>query len=132
MIADVKTRREAGFYPNQAPPDSTVLAAESELDALEAAALRPELRVFARFMESHLRAHDDTRGDSWKSESIDWLIERLEEELSELRAARRRGNFDGIVDECADVANFAMMVATLADAAARVSADASKERKDVV
>jgi len=97
-----------------------------ETDAIERLpetdALRPELRVFARYMEGALRAHDVARGDSWKQMPTGWLIERLEEELSELHAAKRRSNFDGIVEECADIANFAMMIATLADTTARAAA----------
>ena len=95
-------------------------ALRARLEAAEA--LRPELRVFARYMEGALRAHDDARGDSWKRMPMGWLIERLEEELSELHAAKRRSNFDGIVEECADIANFAMMIATLADTTARAAA----------
>lgn len=45
----------------------------------------------------------------WSTVSNDWLLTRLKEEVSELECALESG--EGIVYECADVANFAAMIA---------------------
>ena len=48
---------------------------------------------------------------TWKNESIEDLIKRMEEEVIELKEAVQSGAYTEIVRECADVANFAMFIA---------------------
>jgi len=65
-------------------------------------------------MEERLRIHDDERGtDGWRAESTDWLMGRLVEEGRELERvmADEKADYRDVIAECADVANFAMMVA---------------------
>jgi NTP pyrophosphatase (non-canonical NTP hydrolase) len=82
-------------------------------------------------MEQKLRKHDAKKGQSWGDDGADDLMVRLDEETQELRdAIRRSGNERGqeIIDEAADVANFAMMIADNAfgtDADARYAAPSS-------
>lgn len=47
----------------------------------------------------------------WSGVSVDYLLDRLREEVEELADAMDRGLPLHIVDEAADVANFAMMIA---------------------
>ena len=88
---------------------------------------RPWVNAFADEMEAKLAAnrHKGDR-DGWARMRLDWLLKRLREEVDELeRALPRRATVRGIDDpsyegggsprqiaeECADVANFAMMIA---------------------
>ena len=76
---------------------------------------RKEVLSFAETMESRLRRHDDSRGDSWKDSGADWLFDRLKEEVAELKLAVA-GNYcdetlQARINEAADVANFAMFIA---------------------
>lgn len=68
--------------------------------------IRPEIVAFAAAMESKMRKHDADRGDSWKKCNIDFLHQRIEEEMSEMSLA----DGDEISDEAVDVGNFAMMI----------------------
>ena len=85
--------------------------------------LRREVATFAQSMELVLRRNDDKGG--WDGESIDYLIERLEEEVAELKSVAKVADMLSDVDlkretrtdilfrvlfECCDVANFAMMI----------------------
>lgn len=91
----------------------------------ELIALRPEIQRFAETMEANMRAHDEMRGDAWKSEDAHWLLERLGSEVSELHAAvddcahdarfqdPTADEFAAVASEAADVGNFAMMIAFL-------------------
>jgi hypothetical protein len=56
-------------------------------------------------MEMRLRANDHKGG--WYDCTLQYLKKRLHEEVMELRSSRR----DTRVEEAADVANFAMMIA---------------------
>ena len=47
----------------------------------------------------------------WVNVGLHYLFRRLEEETLELRKALLSGDKDAIIEECADVANFAMMIA---------------------
>jgi len=87
--------------------------------------IRPAVAQFATLMEAKLRQRDDRPG--WKGQSVDWLLGRLCDEVDELRMAlllvdrpepeqSPRETFERLAlasaaDECADVANFAMMIA---------------------
>jgi len=46
----------------------------------------------------------------WETVDCDYLFDRLQEEVKELADARS-GTVEQIIDECYDVANFAMMIA---------------------
>lgn len=46
----------------------------------------------------------------WETVDCDYLFDRLQEEVQELADARG-GSVESIIDECYDVANFAMMIA---------------------
>ena len=78
--------------------------------------LRPWVNSFAVEMERKLQKnrHKGDR-DGWKREPADWLLARLRDEVEELAATLRvscpRADIRG---ECADVANFAMMISDVA------------------
>lgn len=71
--------------------------------------LRPEVLAFAIAMERKLRMRDAARATSWKNAEIDYLLDRLNDEVAELHGAVVDGAH--VLGEAADVANFAMMVA---------------------
>lgn len=70
--------------------------------------LREPLREFAAHMEDVLRRNDHKGG--WQNMTHHHLIFRIKDETAELVKAVRRGDNDGIMDEAADIANFAMMI----------------------
>ena len=71
---------------------------------------RPQLAWFAERMESKLRANDHKGG--WLGDDMESLLRRLDEELRELWHEYHSINrWEKFIDEAADVANFAMMVA---------------------
>lgn len=78
-------------------------------DAPTTPAIREEVRWFAVEMERKLRQNDWRGG--WADSHPDWLLDRLREETRELDAAVQAGRPNKIIDEAADVANFAMMIA---------------------
>ena len=84
--------------------------------------IREQVRWFSEQMESILRANDDKGG--WEGCSADYLLSRMQEELEEMiekaseigwdvfmcvRADKEK--IDDLIRECADIANFAMMIA---------------------
>ena len=73
--------------------------------------LRTELRWFVQEMEWKLQANDHKGG--WRECHPFALFERLQEEVEEIRAQLNADPDDiaKLVAECADVANFAMMIA---------------------
>jgi NTP pyrophosphatase (non-canonical NTP hydrolase) len=74
--------------------------------------LRPAVAWFAQAMERKLRENDHKGG--WLDDKCDlaFLLGKLTEERSELtRAIRERGTPEQCLDEAADVANIAMMIA---------------------
>ena len=83
--------------------------------------VRWQVRAFAEAMERKLAANDHKGG--WEDCSIDYLIKRLRQETSELlkvagdREARTLTNEEAekVLNEAADVANFAMMIADVCD-----------------
>jgi NTP pyrophosphatase (non-canonical NTP hydrolase) len=78
----------------------------------ESAKPRREVVQFAGLMESRLAANDHK--SHWEAEDTDWLLGRLLEEVEELKAEVANGDLGGseqVRQECADVANFAMMIA---------------------
>ena len=69
--------------------------------------MRGEVAWFAQEMEGQLQENDDKNG--WEVMSAKWLLNRLKQEVGELkRAIEKKTN---VVEEAADVANFAMMIA---------------------
>lgn len=88
--------------------------------------LRPCVRRFAEEMELALQQHDHDRGDEWQEENIDWLLDRLKDELDELESAYLDAtdddndfsstDFNEVIMEASDVGNFAMMIAANAAA----------------
>lgn len=70
-------------------------------------AVRPEVARFALLMEAKLRANDHKQ--PWRHCSLNYLSTRLTQERAELRQALKKREDVGL--ECADVANFAMMIA---------------------
>jgi hypothetical protein len=71
--------------------------------------IRPEVRRLALAMEAKLRKNDEKGGwadmDQWQ------MYHRMIDECRELTNALVGMNPKFILDECADVANFAMMIA---------------------
>lgn len=84
--------------------------------------MREEITEFAEQMEGKMAVYDESRGDSWKNEDLSFFIDRMEEELAEvkeeykyyLRVAsddcRAFVTLGKLKKEAADVANFAMML----------------------
>jgi NTP pyrophosphatase (non-canonical NTP hydrolase) len=77
--------------------------------------LRPCVQRFAEAMERKLRDNDHKPG--WQHDIPASLVERAREELDELDDAVLCGeDASFILDEAADVANFAMMIAERCEA----------------
>lgn len=75
--------------------------------------LRPVVKWFAEMMELNLKSNDHKGG--WLSDSSKALLKRLKEETKELGdVIKNYTSFSQIIEEAADVANFAMMIADLA------------------
>lgn len=73
--------------------------------------LRPEMERFTRIQEIILRKNDHK--SHWKNYSLKWLLRRLKTEVRELERAINKITKDtgpDVDSECADVANFAMMI----------------------
>jgi hypothetical protein len=74
--------------------------------------IRSALQVFALYQESILRKHDDKL--HWSRVSNKYLLKRLKDEVQELASSLwNKGQLisrDDVQCECADVANFAMMI----------------------
>ena len=47
----------------------------------------------------------------WNEVTLDYLYSRMLEEQAELYYALKSGNAQDIIDECADVSNFSLMIA---------------------
>lgn len=70
--------------------------------------MRPSLKLFADDMERKLQKNDHKTG--WLTLPVEALLRKLEIELEELKVAVQfEGDVDAM-DECVDVANFAMML----------------------
>ena len=68
---------------------------------------RKEIKEFAEAMESIMKRHDGTKGDSWKTVSIKHLEECLEREFEEWKSDKKT-----VIGkrEVIDVANICMML----------------------
>lgn len=77
--------------------------------------MREEVRWFAEKMEERLAAHDRQKGTKgWDNCTVDRLFGMMIEEAGELFRTideDRPGTMLWVIDEAADVANFAMMIA---------------------
>lgn len=72
--------------------------------------LRPQVLRFAEAMERGLRRNEHKGG--WRNEKFGYLMDCLHDEANELAAAVMADEDAGrVLDEAADVGNFAMMVA---------------------
>ena len=72
--------------------------------------IRPVVQWFAVEMERKLRANDGRKGD-WRDVQTNKLLDGLRSELRELVNMAYTGRVEDIISECADVANYAMMIA---------------------
>ncbi len=76
--------------------------------------VRKDVAAFALAMEATLKKHDDRPG--WEDESWDYLNERLEDEIEEMRDVNKKifyepGEFrKAYCHELIDIANFCMMI----------------------
>jgi NTP pyrophosphatase (non-canonical NTP hydrolase) len=71
--------------------------------------IRKELRWFVEQMEMKLKANDHRGG--WHNEYTEFFLARMNDEYRELVTALEQGDFEAAITECADLANFAMMLA---------------------
>lgn len=71
--------------------------------------LRKSLQWFAEEMEEVLLSNEYKGG--WENARNIRLLDYLEKEVRELKAALIDGDKSDILNECCDVANFAMMIA---------------------
>lgn len=70
-----------------------------------------EVTAFADAMLRELEINAHKGG--WEHESVGWLLRRMKQEVRELDRALKKGAPMGdVISEAADVANFAMMIAT--------------------
>ena len=70
------------------------------------------LCLFAARMSAKLRQNEHK--GSWDNCNYDYLLNRLRQETEELAEAIAGGTATDVIDEAADVANFAMMIADVA------------------
>lgn len=96
-------------------------AIESRAEITAERQLRPAVQAFAEAMERKLRKNEHKGG--WKDCTWDWLYSRMTDEMCELARAARAADHDGskrgLLEEAADVANFAMMIADVCGALLR-------------
>ncbi len=71
--------------------------------------IRKQVRWFAERMEEKLAANDHKGG--WLNQEAEDFLARMREEYRELGEALLRGDAPSAIGECADLANFAMMLA---------------------
>ena len=76
-----------------------------EMDSQE---MRPVLVSFSKYMEAILKENDHRGG--WCGNSLEDLFSRLEHQCDALGAALPTGQAHRVRKECADIANFAMMI----------------------
>jgi len=75
---------------------------------MDAQEMRPPLASFANYMEAVLKENDHRGG--WNTIEVDELFRRLEVQTQRLGKAMPIGQLYNIRKECADIANFAMMI----------------------
>lgn len=72
---------------------------------------RPLVIEFAKVMEQKLACNEHK--ESWENLPVLWFLDRIEEELRELREALFHETPNHVSLEAADVANFLMMLASV-------------------
>lgn len=73
--------------------------------------MRPEVQLFAMAMETRLRENDAQKGEKGWDDISRWVLhENLVEEVGELRWAIDNDAEGNVLEEAADVGNFAMMI----------------------
>lgn len=70
--------------------------------------VREEVRSFSMHMEKKLRKRDGYGG--WRNLPLQYLKEKMKGELTELLLALDYENSNEVMDECVDVANYAMFL----------------------
>ena len=78
--------------------------------------IREDVFKFSLTMEDTLKDHNEERGErGWISspDPVTWFLSRLKEEVEELQEAMDNIDVKLTKKECADVANFAMMIFTI-------------------
>lgn len=70
--------------------------------------MRPELAMFAQYMEHKLKLNDHKGG--WEKCTIEDLFNKLRREVDELEVAIKEEPSLNVAFEAADIANFAMMI----------------------
>jgi NTP pyrophosphatase (non-canonical NTP hydrolase) len=115
MMVPIKKRPEADCYIMLHQRIQAALDETKET-------VREPVRWFAEQMERKLAQHDDRPG--WKGEDFEYLLIRLMGELGELCNLQPGTELQTVIDEAADVANFAMMIS---DNARSLMQDNSKE-----
>ena len=70
---------------------------------------RASVQWFAEEMERKLQRNDHKSG--WRGEALQYLSMRLTQERKEFADALASKDKERIISECADIANFAMMIA---------------------
>ena len=78
---------------------------------IEDMAARPAVIAFTQDMEAKLRANDHKNG--WADIGLTKLFELLNGEVDELTEALEEDDARNVINECADVANYAMMIADI-------------------
>lgn len=73
--------------------------------------LSPEVQAFAAEMQKKLNKNQNSKGFSWQDMTIVEIINRIDEEVDEVRKACRESKFQKLTPECADVANFCLFMA---------------------
>lgn len=76
---------------------------------IETIIIRPIIIEFALQMEKVMKKHDPVKGESYKKMTPRELLDGLYREVDELSNAHE---VDGVMHECVDIANFAMLLYT--------------------
>lgn len=103
------------YFPKMTPKIKETLGVEHQKGMI-----KNSVEWFSREMQGELLKHLDRPG--WKRESIEYLMSRLKEELIELEIELKKSSTihdsadyykreKQVIKECADIANFAMMIA---------------------
>lgn len=100
--------------------DAAAIRALADKPPADEMELRPEVAAFARLMERELRTNDARRGaEGWKGMTAAELLRMLDVDAAKLRFALGAGDATKAIEQCADVANMAMMIADVTEIAAR-------------
>jgi len=72
----------------------------------------PEALIwFTHIMMKKLIKNDKKYSEGWKKSPDLWLFHRLQQETIEMTTAFKEGDWENLIEEAADVANIAMMIA---------------------